>query len=148
MTTPLGLSWLELGALVIGTALVLSLLLGLWVWRNVRRVRLPADATFLQAMRLTPLSVVLLLDVLDLALDFFGAPVGWLILSRLGLTKLRAASALEALIPGTQAIPTMTLAWILIRLLGPRIDEEPRLAAAIDRGAQRKLSDIEKRPRR
>ena len=58
------------------------------------------------------------IDLLDLALDFLAAPISWLILDRLGLKALRGVSAVEALIPGTQLIPTMTLCWFGVRLLG------------------------------
>lgn len=132
---------------VSAVALGLAVLVGLWVWRSVRRLRLPPDATFVEAMRLTPFSVVLLLDLLDLGLDFFSAPISWMILSRLGLQQLRGASVLEAVIPGTQAIPTMTLAWLLVRLFGPRLEEIPWLEQAANRGARRRLEEIPKRYR-
>ncbi len=61
------LRWL---LIVSGVSLALALLLGIWVWQRVKRLRLPPDATFVEAMRLTPFSVVLFLDLLDLGLDF------------------------------------------------------------------------------
>jgi hypothetical protein len=106
-------------ALMAGALLIASLLL-IWVIWRVRRIRLPADADFLTALRATPLVVVLLLDLLDFSLDFLSAPVSWLILSRLGLAPLRGVTAVEGLVPGTQMIPTMTAAWIIARLTGPK----------------------------
>lgn len=145
-----GITWSEVGRWLLilsGVSLTLAFLVGLWVWRSVRRLRLPPDATFVEAMRLTPFSVVLLLDLLDLGLDVFSAPFSWIILSRLGLQQLRGATALEAIIPGTQALPTMTVAWILVRLFGPRLEEIPFLQEEINRGARRRLDEIPKRYR-
>ena len=91
-----------------------------------------------------PLRVVVFLDLLDFGLDFFGAPISWVVLSRLGLTKLRGASVLEAFIPGTQAIPTMTLGWVLVRVFGPRLEDIPFLEDAINRGADKRLDKAPK----
>ena len=85
-----------------------------------------------------------ILDLLDFGLDFFSAPISWMMLSRLGLSKLRGATILEAFIPGTQAIPTMSLAWILVRLFGPKLKEMPFLELSINRGAQKRLDGIQK----
>jgi hypothetical protein len=104
---------------VVGGALVGAVALGIYVWVTVRRINLPPDADVLTALRLTPLSVVVLLDLLDLSLDFLGAPVAWVILGRLGLGPLRGVTVIESLIPGTQLIPTMTIAWVLARWLRP-----------------------------
>jgi hypothetical protein len=111
--------WYTLLALI-AAALVLAVLLGLWVLWRVRRIHLPPDADTLTALRATPLSVVLLLDLLDFSLDFLSAPFTWIILGRLGLAPLRGVSVIESIIPGTQFIPTMTLAWIFARLTAAR----------------------------
>ncbi|MGQ0600151.1 MAG: hypothetical protein ACT4QE_00485 [Anaerolineales bacterium] len=111
--------WYTLLALI-ALALVLAVLLGAWVMWRVRRINLPPDADTLTALRATPLSVVLLLDLLDFSLDFLSAPLAWIILGRLGLAPLRGVTTVEALIPGTQFIPTMTLAWIFARLTATR----------------------------
>ncbi|MFP3853414.1 MAG: hypothetical protein ACLFWD_03865 [Anaerolineales bacterium] len=107
-----------------GLAIILGLgaamVLGLWVLLKVRRLRLPEGADFMTALRRTPLSVVILLDLLDFSLDFFGAPVAWSLLSYLGLKPLRGITVVEALIPGTQLLPIMTLAWLAARWLGRR----------------------------
>ena len=133
---------LRLLAIVSVISLTLALLVGLWVWRTVKKLRLPPDATFVQAMRLTPLSVVVLLDLLDLGLDFLSTPISWVILSRLGLQQLRGATAVEAIIPGTQAIPTMTLVWAAVRLFSPRLDEMPFLRETVEQRARRPLSEL------
>jgi len=98
------------------SALLLAMLLLVWVLWQVRRIRLPANAGFFTALRHTPLAVVVLLDLLDLALDFFAAPFAWVILGRLGLEPLRAVTVIESVVPFTQALPTMTIAWIIARV--------------------------------
>jgi hypothetical protein len=102
--------------LAFGGALLFSGVLGGVVLWRVRKIQLPPDADFFTAIRLTPLVVVLLLDLLDFTLDFLSAPVGWLLLTRLGLGPLRGVTVVESLIPGTQIVPTMTLAWIAVRV--------------------------------
>ena len=102
--------------LALGGALLFSVMLGGFVLWRVRKIQLPPDADFFTALRLTPLVVVLLLDLLDFTLDFLSAPVAWLLLTRLGLGPLRGVTVVEGLIPGTQIIPTMTLAWIAVRV--------------------------------
>lgn len=102
-------------AIVVG--LILTALLAVWILRSVRRVSLPSDADFFTALRATPLTVVLMLDLLDFSLDFLSAPIAWPLLGHLGLTPLREVTLIEELIPGTQFIPTMTLAWIAARFI-------------------------------
>ena len=111
--------WLYALGCVIGGALLLAVIVGAYVVARIRRINLPPDAGALEALRLTPLSVVVLLDLLDLGLDFFSAPVAWVILTKLGLGPLRGVTVVESLIPGTQFIPTMTLAWVYARYLDP-----------------------------
>ncbi len=103
-----------------GVSLLLAmLLLGFILWR-VKRINLPPNATFMTALRATPLSVVIFLDLLDFGLDIFGAPVAWVVLSRLGLAPLRGVTMVEQLLPGTQVIPLMTLAWLVARFSAHR----------------------------
>jgi hypothetical protein len=83
-------------------------------------LHIPSDATFSETLLLAPLSLVILIDLLDLALDFLAAPISWAILDRLGLKALRGVASVEALVPGTQLIPTLTLCWFGVRLLGGR----------------------------
>ncbi len=103
---------------VMGVALVLALLLLAVIIVQVRRIHVPPDAGFSETLLYTPFLVVLFLDVLDLALDFLSAPIAWLVLDRLGLKGLRGVATVESLIPFTQPIPTMTIAWVGVRLLG------------------------------
>jgi hypothetical protein len=100
-----------------GVALLLSFVLVLWLIWWIRRIDLPAGADFADALRAAPLIVVVALDVLDMALDLFSAPVTWFLLSRLGLAPLRGVAVVKDLIPFTNFIPLMTLSWIVVRLL-------------------------------
>lgn len=109
--------WLIIVLSFLGAGLVLSLTLLAFVVSRVRRIRLPEDADWKTTMRLTPFVVVLLLDLLDFSLDIFSVPITWPLLGYLGLKPIRSVTVLEGLIPGTQLIPTLTLTWILARLL-------------------------------
>ncbi len=151
MINPNTVDWQQLFIYLLGfmgVALVFALIFAIWIWRSVQKFSLPEDVTFIQAMRLTPLRVVVFLDLLDLGLDFLGAPFSWLMLSRLGLTKLRGATILESFIPGTQAIPTMSLAWVLVRFFGPKLEDIPFLQDGINRGAQTRLDQHAKKQRK
>ncbi len=88
--------------------------------RRLRAMNIPPDATFFETLHYTPLLVVIAIDLLDLGLDILAAPLSWVILDKLGLKALRGVATVEALIPGTQIIPTMTLCWFGVRLLGIR----------------------------
>jgi hypothetical protein len=88
---------------------------------RLRNLNIPPNATFSETLLLTPLSVVLAIDLLDLGLDILAAPMSWLILDRLGLKALRGVAAVEALVPGTQFIPTLTLCWLGARLFGAQL---------------------------
>lgn len=97
-------------------SITLSLILAaLVVWR-IKKIHLPPDADPITALRMTPLPVVIVLDMLDLSMDFLSAPVAWSILTYLGLRPLRLAAAVIGLIPGTQFLPMMTIAWFFARL--------------------------------
>jgi len=102
--------------IIFGVVLVAAVLMGVWVFYRVERVKLPANADFWETLRVTPLSVVILIDLLDILLDFLSAPVAWVLLSRLGLGPLRWVATIEGFLPFTHLLPTMTLAWIVARL--------------------------------
>jgi hypothetical protein len=103
---------------VMGVAGVLALALLIIIFIAFRRIDVPEGADFAETLLYTPIIVVLFLDLLDLALDIFSAPFAWFILDRLGLKALRNIAAFESLLPFTQMIPTMTAAWLGVRLLG------------------------------
>lgn len=107
---------LKIFGIIILVGLALAMLLAAWVFWKIRRINLPPNADFFDALRRTPLSVVILLDLLDLSLDFLSAPFAWIILGKLGLEPLRAVSVVESFIPGTQVLPTMTIAWVVARV--------------------------------
>lgn len=97
-------------------ALILAFLLFFILARQMRRVKIPPGAGFAETLRYTPFLVAVFIDLLDFALDILAAPVVWVILDRWGLKALRGVSAVEAAIPFTQWLPTLTLSWIAVRL--------------------------------
>jgi hypothetical protein len=104
--------------LAMGTLAVLAIVGLMLVARSLRNIRVPPGADFFATMHYVPLTLVVLLDLLDLALDVFSAPISWIILDRMGLSSLRNIAAVEGLIPLTGPIPTLTVSWLLARLLG------------------------------
>lgn len=126
---------------VIVSLLVISAVLGAillaLVYRSLRRIQVPPGADFFTTVRAVPLGLVIALDLLDLGLDFLSAPIVWVILSRFRLQALRNVAAVEALIPFTQPIPTLTLAWFAARIMnlgdppravGPNVIETEQVA--------------------
>lgn len=103
-----------------GLSFFLALLLLGWVLWRVKRLNIPPGADAMMTLRFTPLAVVVLLDLLDFGLDFLSAPISWTLLSYLGLHSLRTVTVVEAVLPGTQFLPTMTAAWIFARLTDPQ----------------------------
>lgn len=103
-------------------SLILAGVLFLFVIRRLRRLDVPKDAGFGETLLYTPFLVVVFIDLLDFALDVLAVPFSWAVLDRLGLKALRNVAAFEALLPFTQVIPTMTLAWIAARIFGARLD--------------------------
>ncbi len=98
-------------------ALVLSIALIVWLLWRIKRINLPPGADVMDALRASPLSVVIVLDLLDLALDIFSAPFTWILLTRLGLAPLRLVAVIKDLIPFSAWLPLMTLSWIGVRVL-------------------------------
>jgi hypothetical protein len=117
------------GAVVLG-ALVLAVVVLAVALRKLRKIRVPADADFFTAVRAVPFSLVVGLDLLDLGLDSFSAPIIWFILNRTGLQALRNVAAFEAFIPFTGPIPTLTLAWLASRYLKLGQSLDPNLIEA------------------
>ena len=101
---------------LIGSGILLSIILIIFVVWRIKKIEIPPDANFFEALRYTPLIIVITLDVLDFAFDFLSAPIGWGLLTFLGLDPLRGVTVVEGLIPGTQLIPLMTLTWIFVRV--------------------------------
>jgi hypothetical protein len=105
---------------LIGSGILLSIILVVLVVWRIKKIDIPSDVDFFEALRYTPLIIVITLDVLDFAFDFLSAPIGWGLLTFLGLEPLRGVAAIEAVIPGTQLIPLMTMAWIFVRFADRR----------------------------
>lgn len=109
-----------------GVSLALAAVLFVLVIRRLRRLNVPPDAGFGETLLYVPFLLVLFIDLLDWGLDVLSAPIAWVLLDRLGLRALRNVSTVEALIPFTQFIPTLTLSWLWVRLFGhdyPPFDE-------------------------
>lgn len=123
MELPLTLEDLRAVGIVVGVIMGISLLLALILFalviRRLRRLNIPPGAGYGETLLYTPLALVLFIDLLDLSLDVLAAPIVWVVLDRLGLRALRNVSTVEALIPFTQFIPTLTASWIWVRLFGP-----------------------------
>jgi len=95
-------------------ALVAAAILGTLLWRRLRRL-VVSGGGFWQTLREVPLGLVVFIDLLDLGLESFSAPIIWFLLRRLGLTALREVATVEALVPFTGPLPTMTICWLLAR---------------------------------
>ena len=101
-----------------GIALLLALFLLAIISRQVKKIEIPPNAGFGETLLHTPFLIVLFVDLLDFGLDILAAPIVWVFLDRWGLKALRNVSAIEALIPFTQAVPTLTISWVWVRLFG------------------------------
>lgn len=88
--------------------------------RQISEIDIPEDADFFETMQHLPITVPLALDLLDMAFDIFAAPIAWLVLELLGLQSLQLITVIEGAIPGTQLIPTLTMAWIIARMMKKR----------------------------
>jgi hypothetical protein len=85
-----------------------------------------------------------LLDLLDLALDVFSAPITWIVLDRMGLRGLRDTAAVEGLLPFTGPIPLLTISWLLARTMGmghPAYDARARATYDYANAASRARQD-------
>lgn len=125
---------LKILGLLMLTALVAGVVVLAVAVRKLRRIRVPADADFFTAVRAVPLSLVVGLDLLDFGLDVFSAPIIWVLLNRTGLQALRNTAAVEALIPITGPIPTMTIAWFAARLLNLGRTYDPNVIETVQVG--------------
>lgn len=101
---------------------ILAVLLFVLVIRRLKHLNIPPNAGFAETLLYTPFLVVVFVDLLDFALDILAVPFTWGVLDRLGLKALRNIAVFEALLPFTQVIPTMTIAWFAARILGPKLD--------------------------
>jgi hypothetical protein len=112
--------WQSFGQVLLSIVLLAALLGGLLLWlayRTLKRTNVPPGADFFTTIRAVPLSLVVAIDLLDLGLDIASAPIVFVVLSRYNLQALRNVAAVEALVPFTQPIPTLTIAWFAARML-------------------------------
>lgn len=110
---------------VIGILMAVGAVLGLvglaLIYRRLKRLNIPPEASFRETLQRVPLSVVVVLDLLDLGFDVLATPLVWLVLGRFNLRALRRVSTIEAFIPGTQMIPTLTVCWFAVRFFDPQL---------------------------
>ncbi len=99
------------------------------IMRRLRHIQIAPGASFVTTLRAVPLALVVVLDLLDFGLDFFATPLVWVVLSRYNLQALRNVAAVEDFIPFTGPIPTMTLAWLGVRVLG--LGDAPSVATNV-----------------
>jgi len=118
-----GVTWgqvLTVFAICAGASVVGAIALLIIAARQISSLDIPEDADFFETLQIIPITVPLALDLLDLAFDIFAAPIAWIVLELLGLRSLQLITVFEGLIPGTQLIPTMTIAWVLSRTMPPK----------------------------
>jgi hypothetical protein len=108
---------LLVAGIIIAGALIGAIVLLIVAARQIADLDVPPDADFFETMQYVPITVPLALDLLDMAFDFFAAPIAWIILELLGLQALQLVTVFEDLIPGTQLIPTLTIAWVISRMM-------------------------------
>ena len=101
--------------IILALALIGAIVLLIVAARQIASVDVPENADFFETLQCVPVTVPIALDLLDLAFDFFAAPIAWIILELLGLQALQLITVFEGLIPGTQLIPTLTIAWFIAR---------------------------------
>jgi hypothetical protein len=124
------MAWLSVLALVAAAVLLVLL------WRRLRRVEIAPGSGFWDTLRQVPLALPVVLDLLDLALDVFSAPVIWVLLDRLHLRQLRDVAAVEAVVPFTGPIPLLTVCWFLARLGVGGASERPGATGGYLEGEQ------------
>ncbi|HEY1013955.1 MAG TPA: hypothetical protein VGE07_14685 [Herpetosiphonaceae bacterium] len=120
--------------IVIGVAAALGLVGMFLLDRRLRALKIPEGASFRETLQRVPFGLVVVLDLLDLGLDIFAAPIVWVWLGRYNLRVLRQVSLVEALIPFTQVIPTLTAAWLAVRWFDPAM-RQPTISSS-DRDQQ------------
>ena len=120
-------TFLQVLLAVVLIALVLAGLVLAVAFRRLRRLRLPPNPDFFTTVRAVPLSLVVGLDLLDLALDSFSSPIIWFLLRKMNLESLRKVATVEAILPFTGPIPTLTIAWFAARALKLGTAYDPEL---------------------
>jgi hypothetical protein len=113
-------------------ALVGAIALLIVAARQAADIEIPEGADFFETLQAIPITVPLALDLLDMAFDVFSAPISWIVLEMLGLRALQMITVFEGLIPGTQLIPTMSIAWVLARVMKKKIRQSPLRGALHD----------------
>lgn len=103
-------------AMVMGISLIISIVGLTMIMRRIQTIDIPHTTDFFTTLHHVPLSLVILLDLLDFSLDMFAAPISWVILNRMGLQNLRNAATIQAIVPGSSMLPMLTISWVLARM--------------------------------
>lgn len=114
--------------LCIGAALVGAITLLVIAARQIADLEIPDGADFFETLQHIPITVPIALDLLDMAFDVFSAPIAWIVLELLGLQALQLITVFQGLIPGTQLVPTLTIAWTIARMMRKKKRTELRSA--------------------
>lgn len=93
-----------------------------WLHSRLKLLRIARDTGLGETLRAVPFALVLALDLLDMGLNLFSAPLVWILFHRMGWHKLRNLATAAAAIPGTQLVPVLSIAWIVARIAGRRAD--------------------------
>jgi hypothetical protein len=121
---PVGDVLLVLGGCIV-VAFIGAVALFIVAARQVAQIEVPEDADFFETLQLIPITVPLALDLLDMAFDVFSAPISWIVLELMGLRALQMITVFEGLIPGTQLIPTLTIAWFIAKGMKKKTRQSP-----------------------
>lgn len=112
---------------VVGSLLLLLLFIAgaliVYVRRQLHAYEPRNADEFWTTLRAVPFALCLAVDVLDLALDFFSAPIVWVLLGKFKARALRYPAVIQALIPGTQIIPALSVLWVIARVF--RLGQPP-----------------------
>jgi len=102
--------------IAMGISLVIALVGLALMIKRIRTMHIPATNDLFTTLHHVPLILVVLLDLLDFSLDIFSAPIAWAILNRMGLSSLRNTATIQAVIPISNTIPCLTIAWFSVRV--------------------------------
>ena len=144
----IGFSFQEV-ALVLGIFIAATLAGGIALLvvaaQQIANIDVPEDADFFETLQVLPITVPIALDLLDMALDVLSAPLSWFILDLLGLQALKTITVFEGLLPGTQLIPTMTIAWGFSRIMKKRQPQSDARDAMRDAQINQRLDSSSRR---
>ena len=118
--------WQVIGVTIL-VALTLAAIVLTVAFRRLRRLRIPAGRRLLHyGPRRAPVTGGGARPARPGA-RLLSSPIIWVILNRFGLQSLRKVATVEALLPFTGPIPTLTLAWFAARFFNLGQPYDPSL---------------------